>query len=500
MSRVRLAGSCVRRGLRALLERCCRLYLNADAHIAQILARYCTLQLEQTEMERQQSPRASTTHTLATPIFSGQGLLANFGLGGAGHAQEEERRAKLQRVMRLVAYLDDRSQFFTTYADALARRLIGRTSCSRSLEAHALALLRPSAPYELASRLNRMLVDVKVSEDFTMAFRQECAPDAFAVSTLSSFLIGGAAPSMDSHQSPALRVLVLTSGAWPISATSPQAEPLPASLASLQAQFDAFYLRANPSRQLTWLHAFSTVDVTTAYLPNDCTLRTSPSQLALLLPFSVGAVRCPLSTLAQQAQLLPGAFAAALGTLLELKILTLGGINDSQGDSSRNRADAPMASADACPPHSSSPPSGQSPPQALATAAADRAAADLAIPMTSEIVLNVAWLPPDVTNGEGVHAIDSVVPSPSKAASARKPPVRGLSADERQVLVQATIVRTLKRERTMAHAQLVAEIDRTLSNRFVPEAEAIRRGIEHLIDKEYIARHDTERGVYVYVP
>lgn len=66
------------------------------------------------------------------------------------------------QVMHLVEYLDDRSQFFTAYADALARRLIGRTSYSRSLEAHALALLRPSAPYELASRLNRMVADVKV--------------------------------------------------------------------------------------------------------------------------------------------------------------------------------------------------------------------------------------------------------------------------------------------------------------------------------------------------
>ena len=83
--------------LRALLARCCRLYLNADTHVAQTLAQYCSLQQEQTKLE-QQSPRAPTTHALATPIFGGQGLLANFGLGGASNGQEEERRAKLQRV------------------------------------------------------------------------------------------------------------------------------------------------------------------------------------------------------------------------------------------------------------------------------------------------------------------------------------------------------------------------------------------------------------------
>ena len=52
----------------------------------------------------------------------------------------------------------------------------------------------------------------------------------------------------------------------------------------------------------------------------------------------------------------------------------------------------------------------------------------------------------------------------------------------------------------MEHTELVAQITSALSNRFVPEADGIRRGIEHLVDKEYIARHDTDRGVYVYVP
>jgi len=357
-----------------------------------------------------------------------------------------------------------------------------------------LALLRVPAV-----RAPSVVLRAQVSEELTTAFHQERTPEAFAVSTLSSFLIGGAAPSIDSRQSPTLRVLVLTSGAWPISATSPQAEALPASIASLQAQFDAFYLRAHPSRQLTWLHAFSTIDVTTAYLPNNCTLRASPSQLALLLPFSVGAIRCTLSSLALQAQLQPDTFAAALSTLVALGILTVHRIDDAPGDGSRRSTDAAMAFTDASAP-SSSPPLVQPPAQALATAVADRAAADLAIPPTSEILLNMAWRPADVTNNEGVHAIDTFVMAHSKTPVARKLPARGLSADEHQVLVQAAIVRTLKRQRTMEHTELVAQITSALSNRFVPEADGIRRGIEHLVDKEYIARHDTDRGVYVYVP
>lgn len=56
----------------------------------------------------------------------------------------------------------------------------------------------------------------------------------------------------------------------------------------------------------------------------------------------------------------------------------------------------------------------------------------------------VAWRPADVTNNEGVHAIDTFVMAHSKTPVARKLPARGLSADEHQVLVQAAIVRTVR--------------------------------------------------------
>lgn len=75
-----------------------------------------------------------------------------------------------------------------------------------------------------------------------------------------------------------------------------------------------------------------------------------------------------------------------------------------------------------------------------------------------------------------------------------------VSADERKVLVQAAIVRTLKHAGRMAHADLMGEISKTLAPRLVPEASLVRKCIEYLIDREYVARHDSNRDVYVYVP
>ena len=68
------------------------------------------------------------------------------------------------------------------------------------------------------------------------------------------------------------------------------------------------------------------------------------------------------------------------------------------------------------------------------------------------------------------------------------------------MLVQAAIVRTLKRAGRMAHAELLANVSAALPPRVAPETLLVRRCIEYLIDKEYIARHDADRDVYVYVP
>ena len=46
----------------------------------------------------------------------------------------------------------------------------------------------------------------------------------------------------------------------------------------------------------------------------------------------------------------------------------------------------------------------------------------------------------------------------------------------------------------------MSELARTLAQRVVPEAVLVRRCIEYLIDKEYVARHDADREVYAYVP
>ena len=63
----------------------------------------------------------------------------------------------------------------------------------------------------------------------------------------------------------------------------------------------------------------------------------------------------------------------------------------------------------------------------------------------------------------------------------------GITAD-RKLLLQATIVRIMKMRRELSHNQLIQEVQQHSSAHFVPDMQQIKKVIETLIDKEYLAR------------
>lgn len=57
----------------------------------------------------------------------------------------------------------------------------------------------------------------------------------------------------------------------------------------------------------------------------------------------------------------------------------------------------------------------------------------------------------------------------------------------------------MKERGSLSHTKLAAALATQLAAHFVPEVPLVRRCIEWLIDKEYLARHVQDRDVYVYV-
>ena len=457
------------------------------------------------------------------------------GLDAPIEAKHAERIAKLRRAVRLVGFVDDKPRFFEAYAAGLACRLLGGSSCSLSLEKLALQWLRPMAPYELASRLRRMLIDYGLSATLTEEHEawaegarplDEARPLLLTDEPHVLALEAETPPEVACTHAPvALRVLVLTAGAWPSTVPAPSDLPLPRSILSAQASFAAFYSRRHGSRCLAWLPATSVAEVHTRYLPTDRLLHVAAPQLAVLLSFGGGPTERSLRALAGASRLPADAFRRALLSLLNAGLLLADEPAGSQG-----LANPPTRRSDEGSAEESD--TAGTAGAAVPAAAAAAAATGLVGPAT-RIRLNLRWSGcfgsgNGSSNGDGCgsggrgggggggecgvialqgllenHVLEASRCAAEAVASRRRGAVAIRTADDARVLVQAAVVRLLKRHprRQMAHAELHTSVARTLAaQRIDLEPGLFRTCVEYLLDKEFIARDDADREIYVYVP
>jgi cullin 3 len=70
---------------------------------------------------------------------------------------------------------------------------------------------------------------------------------------------------------------------------------------------------------------------------------------------------------------------------------------------------------------------------------------------------------------------------------------------QRKSMLDAAIVRIMKARRTLDYANLVAEVTRQLSSRFVPAPQDIKKRVEDLIEREYLERDASDKKLYSYV-
>lgn len=70
---------------------------------------------------------------------------------------------------------------------------------------------------------------------------------------------------------------------------------------------------------------------------------------------------------------------------------------------------------------------------------------------------------------------------------------------ERQMVLDAMIVRIMKARKKERHTELLTEVIKQVSL-FKPQPQMIKQSIERLIEKEYLQRDDNDRQVYIYIP
>ena len=71
--------------------------------------------------------------------------------------------------------------------------------------------------------------------------------------------------------------------------------------------------------------------------------------------------------------------------------------------------------------------------------------------------------------------------------------------EDRRHLIEASIVRIMKTRKTLVHNELIAEVTRQLQTRFMPQAAAIKKRIESLIERDYLDRDKDDARLYTYM-
>jgi len=91
---------------------------------------------------------------------------------------------------------------------------------------------------------------------------------------------------------------------------------------------------------------------------------------------------------------------------------------------------------------------------------------------------------------------------PVMAEMVVKPPTPEVPSsvlEARKNRVEAALVRVMKARKTLEHNQLIAEVVKQLSARFAVDPAFIKKRIESLIEREYLARDKDNRRIYNYV-
>jgi cullin 3 len=425
---------------------------------------------------------------------------------------EQEIEQVLDKTMVLFRYLQEKDVFERYYKQHLAKRLLLNKSVSDDSEKNMISKLKTECGCQFTSKLEGMFKDISVSNTMMEEFKSHI--------NSSQINLWG----VD------LNVRVLTTGFWPTQST-PSKCNIPTSPRNAFEAFRRFYLGKHSGRQLTLQSQLGWADLnavfygakkeeqsadnannTTAALNNTCS-SSSNNSLDNIVSTSSASINTTFSipqTTNNSTKIIPRKHIIQVSTHQMCVLMLFNNRDKISYEDIASETD--IAEKDLV--------------RALQSLAMGKATQRVLIktPRTKEMEPNHLFMVNDSFSSKLHRVKIQAVTAKGESEPERKETRSKVDEDRKHeyplnimkilnfkyifdkffsliylFTIEAAIVRIMKARKRMSHSSLVAEVTEQLKSRFLPSPVVIKKRIEGLIEREYLARTPEDRKLYTYV-
>lgn len=369
---------------------------------------------------------------------------------GVKGLSEQEIDQVLDKSMVLFRYLQEKDVFERYYKQHLAKRLLLNKSLSDDSEKNMITKLKTECGCQFTSKLEGMFKDMTLSNSMMEEFK------AHLVNTSKQMM------AVD------LCCRVLTTGFWPTQSVLPKCN-LPGTVNFAFDTFKRFYLSKHSGRQLTLQPSLGSADLNALFFgkagkmavmdaseqPSDTSsnqqtrkhiLQVSTYQMVLLMLFS-NKEKWTFEEMKQETDIPEKDLTRAIQSLAMAK-----------------------------------------PTQRIL----------IKEPKAKEILPTDTFFVNDGFTSKLIRVKINTVSAKGESDPERQE-TRVKVDDDRKHEIEAAIVRIMKSRKNMQHNLLVSEVTNQLKSRFLPSPVVIKKRIESLIEREYLARANEDMKMYTYV-
>jgi cullin 3 len=341
----------------------------------------------------------------------------------------------LDKTMVLFRYLQEKDVFERYYKQHLAKRLLLNKSVSDDAEKNMISKLKTECGCQFTSKLEGMFKDMTVSNSTNDNFKEHVNNSQIDLQGVD------------------LTVRVLTTGYWPTQSTTSDSN-IPTAPKHAWQCFQRYYLACHSGRQLNMQAQMGSADLNAVfytkqenvYTPRRHIISVSTYQMCILMLFN------------------------------KKEKLTYDEILQESGIPVKDLIRALQSLA-----------MGKATQRILAKE-----------PKAKEIENNHIFSVNDGFTSKLFRVKIQTVSAKGESEPERKE-TREKVDEDRKHEIEAAIVRIMKARKKLQHNVLVTEVIEQLKTRFMPSPLVIKKRIESLIERDYLARSTDDRKSYTYL-